>query len=208
MRFIDFVLSRAPAPPARVLEVGCGRGELASAVADRGYRVVAIDPDAPEGPLFRRVSLEDFDDVHRFDAVVASRSLHHVADLGAALDKLTALLNPAGDLLLNEFAWDRFDVATADWYLGQRRVLAAARGTPAPATLAQVLDEWARDHEGLHGYAAMRRELDRRFDERYFSWEPYLYGELQGPVTEELERALIDAGAIQATGFRYVGTRR
>jgi hypothetical protein len=54
----------------------------------------------------------------------------------------------------------------------------------------------------------MRGELDVRFAERHFSWEPYLHHELGGPATEELERAVIAAGAIQATGFRYVGMRR
>ena len=53
----------------------------------------------------------------------------------------------------------------------------------------------------------MRNELDRRFTERFFAWVPYLYGELAGAVTDLEERALIDAGAIQATGFRYVGER-
>src|SRR5918998_551621 len=84
----EFVLSQLAAPPARVLEVGCGEGELARAMAGEGYEVVAIDPDAPEGPIFRRTTIEEFDDPGPFDAVVASRSLHHVHDLGGALDKL------------------------------------------------------------------------------------------------------------------------
>jgi hypothetical protein len=54
----------------------------------------------------------------------------------------------------------------------------------------------------------MRQELDRRFIERFFAWMPYLYGELTGAVSERDERALIDAGVIQATGFRYVGERQ
>jgi hypothetical protein len=53
----------------------------------------------------------------------------------------------------------------------------------------------------------MRRELDSRFTERFFTWMPYLYGELGGVASEAEEQALIDAGAIQATGFRYVGER-
>ena len=36
---------------------------------------------------------------------------------------------------------------------------------------------------------------------------PYLYGELTA-VGEEEERALIEAGAIQAMGFRYVGEQQ
>ena len=56
----------------------------------------------------------------------------------------------------------------------------------------------------LCGYTALRRAIDRRFTQRFFAWAPYLYGEL-GDAVEEEERALIDAGAIQATGFLYVG---
>ncbi len=61
-------------------------------MADAGYDVVAIDPDAPDGEIFRRTTIEAFDDPGPFDAVVASLSLHHVHDLGAALDKLVRLL--------------------------------------------------------------------------------------------------------------------
>jgi hypothetical protein len=53
----------------------------------------------------------------------------------------------------------------------------------------------------------MRRELDRHFAERFFDWMPYLYGELTAVGAEE-ERALIEAGAIQAMGFRYVGEQQ
>jgi hypothetical protein len=59
-------------PAARVLEVGCGRGDLARAMARAGDRVAAIDPDAPDGDLFRTTTLEDFTEPEPFDAVVAS----------------------------------------------------------------------------------------------------------------------------------------
>jgi ubiquinone/menaquinone biosynthesis C-methylase UbiE len=204
----QFVLLHLPPPPARVLEVGCGKGDLARSLANAGYDVLAIDPEAPDGSIFRRTTLEELDERGPFDAVVASVSLHHIHDLGAALDKIVRLLRPGGFIVMNEFGHDRLDDDTADWYWGQLRALAAARGTTAPATLDQVKKEWAREHEGLHGYEAMRRELEARFEQRHFSWEPYLFHELGGPATEELERAVIAAGAIRATGFRYVGARQ
>jgi SAM-dependent methyltransferase len=140
----EFVLSQLPSVPARVLEVGCGEGELARAVAAAGYDVVAIDPEAPDGQIFRRTTIEAFADPGPFDAVVASRSLHHVEELGSVLDKLLRLLD--GPLILNEFAWDRREPITP---------------------------EWEEEHEGLHGYDVMRPELDARFAERFFEWRPY-----------------------------------
>jgi SAM-dependent methyltransferase len=196
----DFVKTHLPPAPARVLEVGCGNGRLARAVDNLGYLVTAIDPSAPEGAIFQPVALEDFADPVEFDAVVASRSLHHIPDLGAALSKLQSLLVSGGRLIVVENAFDRFDAATARWYLEQPR----ATGHGVPSSVQACLAEWKSDHAGLHGYAAMRRELDRRFTESFFAWTPNLYSEL-GQDLEHEERTLIEAGAIQATGFVYVG---
>jgi SAM-dependent methyltransferase len=206
---IGFVRSQLPPTPARVLEVGCGEGELARALDEAGYDVTAIDPAAPDGPIFRRLKLEDVDEAERFDAVVASRSLHHVRDLDLALDRIVAILNPGGVVVLDEFAWDRLDRRTAEWLHGQSRTLAAAgRAQDVPASLDDFLADWEDEHIGLHGYAAMRAALDERFDERLFAWTPYLFGLLEDVVAEELELELIQAGAIAATGFRYVGAAR
>jgi SAM-dependent methyltransferase len=187
-----------------VLEVGCGDGELARAVAGAGYDVTAIDPRAPEGPIFRRIKLEDVDPDERFDAVVASRSLHHIADLDLALDRIGGLLPPDGRLILEEFAWDRFDEPTGDWYDRQRRILIAVAGDDGRPSAAG----WGDHHAGNHTYEEMRRSLDARFQAQTFEWIPYLYRYLGGVATEELERSLIDAGAINAIGFRFVGVPR
>ena len=200
MGSLHFVKTHLPPAPARVLEVGCGDGRLARAVDDLGYRVTAIDPGAPEGAIFQRVALEHFADPVEFDAVIASRVLHHIHDLGAALSMLQRLLVSGGRLIVVENAFDRFDAPTARWYLEQRRTTDSG----APSSLQACLAEWNDDHAGLHGYAAMRRELDGRFTESYFAWTPNLHHEL-GHALEQEERTLIDAGAIQATGFVYVG---
>ena len=200
---LQFVTAQLPPAPSDVLEVGCGDGRLARALDDLGHRVVAIDPAAPEGAIFQSVSLEEFAAPARFDAVVASRSLHHIHDLAAAVSKLQRLLAPGGRLIIIEHAFDRLDEPTAGWFLEKRR----AKSPHAPSSLQACLAEWEGDHAGLHHYTAMRRELDRRFTERWFAWTPTLYLEL-GEELEQEERSLIAAGSIQATGFLYVGEPR
>jgi hypothetical protein len=200
LEFIDFVLSQLPPAPARVLEVGCGReGGVTPALAERGYDVLGVDPHAPEGPLFRRVAFEEVDGA--YDAVVASRVLHHVDDVTVAFDKLVAL---APLLVLDEFAWERMDEPTIDWYEGQYRMLAAVGAEPpGPPSLT----EWRREHVDLHPSDVLRAALDARYDERHFEWRPYLYRWLSGPATFGLEESLIRVEAIRALGYRYAGTR-
>jgi hypothetical protein len=198
--FTEFTLSHLPAAPQRVLEVGCGwEGGVAPELARAGYDVLAIDPNAPEGPLYRRVTLEELDDPGPFDAVVAGRVLHHVHPLEPALDKLGGL---APLLVVDEFAWNHMDEPTVDWYESQHRTLVAAGREPkGPPDLA----EWHARHADLHPYETLRAALDARYDEVHFEWRPYFYRWLGGPASEALETTLIDAGAIRPIGFRYVG---
>jgi Methyltransferase domain len=203
--FADFLLERLPPPPARVLEVGCGpKGGVTPALVDHGYDVLGIDERAPEGERFRQITLEELGEPAEpdgFDAVVAERVFHHVHPLGEALDKVARL---ATLFVLDEFAWDRIDAPTRDWYEGQHRLLAAA-GTepPGPPDLA----EWRARHRGLHPSGVLLRELGARFEQRFYEDRPYLYRWLAGPATESLEQALVDADAIRPIGFRWIGVR-
>jgi SAM-dependent methyltransferase len=189
MNLESFVAAHLPAAPARVLEVGCGHGALAYAMARLGHDVLAIDPRAPAGDLFRQVSLEELDDPGPFDAVVANRSLHHIHDLPAAVGKIARLLAPGGRLLLHEHAWDVVDEPTLRWYREH-----GGHG------------DWRADHAGLHSSEAMLAALAPYFAERSLEWTPYLHGELD--LEAAVERAAIESGAIRATGFLYVGDRR
>ena len=208
--FVRFALEQLPPPPVRVLEVGCGGGQVAVAVADAGYDVTGIDPRAPEGPLFRRVGIEEFSDAEGFDAVLASVSLHHLERLDEAVDRIAGFLRPGGLLVVEEFAKERIVGPTARWYHRQRQSFEeiGLNDKPVPDDFGAWLAEWHDRHADVSPLGDVRRAIDRRFAERHAEWGAYLYDHWLHDAVEPLERELIAAGAIEPTGFRYVGELR
>ena len=215
----DLVQRALPPVPARVLEVGCGEGRLARSMSAAGYRVVAIDPDAPEESLFKRVTIEEFVASDPFDAAVATLSLHHIVDLDAAVAKIASLVVPGGTFVVVEFASDRLDEATAGWalkhlvpgnehgWLAHRRSEWIAQdGGDDDSGFAEYLRRWAASKK-FHSAAAMLEVCRSHFGEMHFEPWPYLYPELEG-VTREQEIAEIESGQIQAMGFSFVGSAR
>jgi ubiquinone/menaquinone biosynthesis C-methylase UbiE len=98
----------AEAGARRVLEVGCGWGELAELVRRAtGAQVVATDLSPRMVELARERGLDarvaDVQDLPfedgAFDAVVAAWMLYHVPDLGRALRELARVLRPGGLLV-------------------------------------------------------------------------------------------------------------
>jgi SAM-dependent methyltransferase len=210
------VRARLPAPPAQVLDVGCGPlGGFVPMLRADGYAATGIDPEAPAGPGYHCMEFERYDLPSPADAVVASTSLHHVADLREVLDLLAAALTPDGVLVVLEWARERFDEATARWcrdrlqepkgepgWLHERCAAWQESGQPWEA----YCRSWA-EGEGLHTGHDIVAQLDVRFDRHELTYGPYLFPDLAGTSQDE-EQAAIDAGHIQATRIQYVGTRR
>ena len=189
-------------PPARVLEVGCGEGALAEALAEAGYDVLAIDPEAPEGPIFRQVTLERLEEPAAFDVAVADRVLHHVHPLEPALDKLARL---APLVVVSEFAWERIDPPTQAWYEARRRrLIEEGRDPHGPADL----DRWRWEHPGMHPAQVVLDALDERYERRALERGPYFHRWLKVPGIEAEEEAAIASGAIRPIAVRYVGSSR
>ena len=202
---IEFVLTHLPKQPARVLEVGCGAGKLALALDAAGYEVTAIDPGAPDGPIFRRIKLEELEDDARFDAVVAAGVFHHMGEsLEPNLDRVARALEGGGAFVLDEFGPDRLDEVTAAWYEGQRLILEAA-GRPSDRPSAE---QWEQHHVSVTPSDVLLAAVRTRFDEGFSEDVPYLWRYLDGVASAELEESLVSMGAIRALGFRFVGMPR
>jgi SAM-dependent methyltransferase len=193
---VHVFVARALHGRRRVLEVGCGRGELALRLAAEGHDMTALDlslPDPPRGGA--RFVESDFlayeDDP--FDGILFTSSLHHIAPLAAAVDKAWALLAPRGLLVADEFDVAAPDVATARWFYGE--------GEPDP------LGRWRAHHDHtprLHTADEMQAALAVRFTILFAERGPYLhrYGHVQISPVGEL--AAIRSGAIKPVGIRFI----
>lgn len=164
-------------PGSRVLEVGCGDGDLAAALLARGDDVTAIDrdPRAVERARARGVPARVADwpqfAAEPFDAVVFTRSLHHMPSLDAALDHACALLRPGGSIVVEDVAFDGPNAATLAFAAAAARLtIALGAIAPTPGSLLaelSVADDLAavwRRHVGhdLHGIEAIFDALSAR----------------------------------------------
>jgi ubiquinone/menaquinone biosynthesis C-methylase UbiE len=147
IHYHDVVLNAVPAGCARALDVGCGAGRLAAALAARCGEVVAIDADAPALARARQayvtpnlrfvhgdVMSHAFDE-GSFDLVTSIATLHHLP-LEPALERFKALLRPRGTLAV----------------IGLYRL--ATMTDVAYAPIAMPVTAWHRATKGLEPIAA------------------------------------------------------
>ncbi|HEU4333303.1 MAG TPA: class I SAM-dependent methyltransferase [Candidatus Eisenbacteria bacterium] len=234
LRFLERVL---PAAPARLLEVGFGDGRIAAALAARGYGVTALDEVSAPAPGVAREGVawiasdflffEGAPDAAPFDAILFTRSLHHIAPLDRALDHAASLLAPGGLLVAEEFAVERVNHPTARWWYDLEAVLVAGSvlspPDPALAAIRNPLGRWRQEHAADPPLAtghAMLAGVRERFETGPAEEAPYLYREVAARATaapgtadrvvrqvHEIEERLIRERDIAAAGLRIVGTR-
>jgi 2-polyprenyl-6-hydroxyphenyl methylase / 3-demethylubiquinone-9 3-methyltransferase len=113
---LEYVDRAAPLAGRLVLDVGCGGGILAEAMAQRGARVLGIDlseallevatlhaAEAGVGLEYRNVAAEDLaaERPASFELITCMEMLEHVPDPAATLRTLATLVKPGGDVIVS-----------------------------------------------------------------------------------------------------------
>jgi SAM-dependent methyltransferase len=195
-----FVRANLPPPPAPVLEVGAGAGELARSLRAAGYDVTAIDPE-PSGDGVERESLHSLPAPDRpFDAAVAIVSLHHVEALAESCLRLADVLAPGAVVAIDEIDFDAVDERAAGWWLEQQRALGKEHGTTP--------EELVADHRAhLHPLWRIVEALSAHFDIGTPVRGAYLYRWDLNESLRAAEEELIAQGRLPAVGARLLAHR-
>jgi SAM-dependent methyltransferase len=108
-RYTEKLLTVIPAGVTTVLDVGCGIGDNARALAKTGYEVTALSPDKNHAKYFENGNghkiafhnqrFEDFRASQTFDLILMSESQNYF-DAEVGLHQVRRLLNPKGHLLV------------------------------------------------------------------------------------------------------------
>ena len=215
---LDFVRAALGDGASRVLEIGCGTGELAQLLMGQGLDIHAIDQDADAvaEACARGVKAEcmrwpqELD--CRYDAVLFTRSLHHIEDLAGAVSAARDALLPGGRVIVEDFRAEGGSARSAAWYLGIVELLIASGVAIGDLeALASKLDV-SHDAHHLHSSGAIASALSAEFvltaeDAAYY----FRYLEPSLPdrqCTEALLRheiGLMRSGCIDPLGKRFVG---
>jgi SAM-dependent methyltransferase len=199
-----------PPPPAALLEVGCGQGALAALLDENGYRVTGLEPDPDRAALARKRDVHVLDKGvldHTggpYDAVLFSRSLHVVEQLGEVIAHSLEMLTDGGLLVAEEFRREAVSLRAAGFCYDTAELLAAA-GLETEASghpdIDDPLERWDADlavverSHPLHTGMRIVTELRRRADVVFERETPGLWRHiLRGPA-EDSEDPRVEAVA-------------
>lgn len=215
-------------PTGSLIEVGCGEGDLTALLTASGFDAVGID--SCESAVTsarnrgRNVFHTDWLEYHGepADAILFSRSLHHIHPLKSAVDQARQLTKPGGILLVEDFDRHAVDEPTLAWFQGIVKS-AAGLATIRDGFVAAIADSddltttWHDHHcHDLHSADAMTGAVGEQFGPCITSRGPYLYRYLHptlpptGPASNFLQSVFDDEenaireSRIQAVGLRLV----
>ncbi|HJT81047.1 MAG TPA: class I SAM-dependent methyltransferase [Chthoniobacterales bacterium] len=187
---VEFVQA-CVAQGSHILEVGCGDGEVAFALSRRGFQVTAIDSDperiakAQKPGIRAMVAAWPEFEIAPVDAIVFTRSLHHMDRLIEAIDRAQSVLKPNGTLLVDDFAVESATEPTLNWFRNLVQVAPfAAVAQPHPDSfvtkllLSESPMKTFEDHHTahqVHPFDLMHRLITERFARCTVQPVPYFY---------------------------------
>jgi SAM-dependent methyltransferase len=226
-QFVNEVLS----PNAKcLLEIGSGDGSLALALQSSDLKVVALEPDykAVRSARQKGVSVlwADWPIAlgAEFDAILFTRSLHHIPELRQSLLSAWLSLRSGGVLIAEEALIGGEDEDTLEWF---RSTIVRMKAESGLNPSSEFFDELAARKKDLRGFwrqahgderhstVRMSDEILLRFGHLEVSKCAYLFRYLVPFVPDSAaaqllneECRMINSGAIVAFGRRFVASKR
>lgn len=208
---LEFATASLPSQRLRILEIGCGNGELAMELKSRGQEVVAVDSDENAVAEARRLGVDarvaNFPDftAEPFDCVFFTRSLHHIHPLQPALRQAGNLLKPAGFLLVEDFAFSEVHRHTADWFYSLLALLDACEALlPAEESFGRKLlarggafNLWHEHTHEINTASSILTAITDGFEVLEAKPAPYLYRYVAQMVKDDERGASIVTNVLE-----------
>ncbi|MDD5584507.1 MAG: class I SAM-dependent methyltransferase [Candidatus Omnitrophica bacterium] len=121
-KIVNFLIPHVPDTHARILDVGCSTGALLSIFKLHGYsNLSGIDPSASCVRTAKKIygieatvnAISDFSTDEKFDLIILSAIVEHLADFSSAMRKIRSLLKDQGLLFVEVPDAERFEAYTS-----------------------------------------------------------------------------------------------
>ena len=208
---VDFV--RSHVAPCRLLEIGCGNGEVAAQLQRAGYELTAIDEDEEaikeaqrKGVKAIKASWPNYTPQNA-EAILFTRSLHHIPNTDAAIAHAA---KHAKVVLVEDFAYEVCAPELIEWFANESGGAAEESFAKRLASAKDRQAFWHQEHDhNLATAKEMEAAMRTHFPSVEVTYVPYLFrylGDADQATIQRLQRGEMEFGT-KPLGRRYVGRR-